>query len=431
MTGQAYWKKCITAAVIGGLLAVNTAAALAAPVELTLEESIALALKNNPAVKIAEADKETAAGKVTEAKGGKLPTLSYSFSAARSDVPASSSSPDMIIDKFDNKVTLTLPLYTGGKLEGLIDQAKLGLKAADLGVVKSQQQVKLDATTAYFNLLQARNMVKLNQESVDRLAAHLKNVQAQYEVGTVAKSDVLRSEVELANAEQNLIKAQNSYDLAVAGLNNVIGLPLDTEISVKDDLQYVKYPLTLEEAIDYALKNRPEVAQADLNVKSAEEGIQVAKSGRRPTVSFQGSQAWSDTDPGTSSDTWALGLSASFNIFDGNVTGAKIKQADAALAKAQEQARQTRDAVQLEVRQAYLSLKEAEKRIETTKVAVDKAEEDYKIAQVRYSAGVGTNLDVMDAQVALTQAKTNYVQALYDYNTSKAKLDKAMGVPVK
>ncbi|EAX47472.1 outer membrane efflux protein [Thermosinus carboxydivorans Nor1] len=431
MTGQAYWKKRITAAVIGGLLAVNTAAALAAPVELTLEESIALALKNNPAVKIAEADKETAAGKVTEAKGGKLPTLSYSFSAARSDVPASSASPEMIIDKFDNKVTLTLPLYTGGKLEGLIDQAKLGLKAAELGVAKSQQQIKLDATTAYFNLLQARNMVKLNQESVDRLAAHLQNVQAQYAVGTVAKSDVLRSEVELANAEQNLIKAQNSYDLAVASLNNVLGLPLDTEISVKDDLKYDKYSLTLEEAIDYALKNRPEVAQADLNVKSAEDGMQVAKSGQRPTVSFQGSQTWSDTDPGRSSDSWALGLSASFNIFDGNVTSAKIKQADAALAKAQEQARQTRDAVQLEVRQAYLSLKEAEKRIETTKVAVDKAEEDYKIAQVRYSAGVGTNLDVMDAQVALTQAKTNYVQALYDYNTSKAKLDKAMGIPVK
>jgi len=99
--------------------------------------------------------------------------------------------------------------------------------------------------------------------------------------------------------------------------------------------------------------------------------------------------------------------------------------------KQTEQARQSRDSVQLEVRQAFLNMKEAEKRIETSKVAVDKAEEDFKIAQVRYSAGVGTNLDVIDAQLALTQAKTNNIQALYDYNTSKAKLDKAMGIPVR
>ena len=121
---------------------------------------------------------------------------------------------------------------------------------------------------------------------------------------------------------------------------------------------------------------------------------------------------------------------ADMNLFDGNVTKAKVRQAEASLTKSVEQANQKQDVIQLEVRQAYLNMLEAEKRITTSKVTVDKGQEDFKIAQVRYSAGVGTNLDVIDSQLALTQAKTNYIQAMYDYNTSRAKLDKAMGIAV-
>ena len=115
-------------------------------------------------------------------------------------------------------------------------------------------------------------------------------------------------------------------------------------------------------------------------------------------------------------------------MFDSGLTRAQVRQAEADIEAAKEQARQKQDAIQLEVRTAYLDVKEAEKRIHTSSVSVEKAEEDLKIARVRYNAGVGTNLDVMDAQVALTTAKTNYVQSLYDYNTSKAELDRAMGI---
>ena len=263
------------------------------------------------------------------------------------------------------------------------------------------------------------------------LAAHLKNVQAQYEVGTVAKSDVLRSEVELANAQQNLIKAQNTYELAVSSLNNVMGLSLDTELAIKEDLKYEKYSQSLKDSIGYAMVHRPEVIQADANIDAAQKDIQVAKSGYRPSLTFQGAQDWNkDKFPGDDNSNWSLSLIASWTAFDSGVTDAKVKQADAATEKAKQQAKQTRDSVQLEVRQNYLSMQEAEKRIDTSQVAVEKAEEDFKIAQVRYSAGVGTNIDVIDAQVALTQAKTNYIQAMYDYNTSRAKLDKAMGIEV-
>ena len=151
-----------------------------------------------------------------------------------------------------------------------------------------------------------------------------------------------------------------------------------------------------------------------------------------PQVAASATNSWTAHSwPGDENENWGVGLNVSLNVFDSGVTAAKVRSADANLVKAEETYRQTRDAVQLDVRSSYLNLREAEKRIGTAKVAVDKAEEDYHIAQVRYQAGVGTNLDVMDAQVALTAAKNNYIQALYDYNTSGAELEKAMGVPVR
>ena len=158
----------------------------------------------------------------------------------------------------------------------------------------------------------------------------------------------------------------------------------------------------------------------------------MAQAGQLPQVALAASD-YSDDKKAFGNDLgdkWSVGVTANWNLFDSNVTKAQIRQAEAANRKAKETASQKKDGIQLEVRQAYLTMIAAEKNIQTTKVAVDQAQEDYKIAQVRYSAGVGTNIDVIDAQVALTSAQTNYIQSLYDYNTSKASLDRAMGIPV-
>ncbi|SMC38538.1 TolC family protein [Sporomusa malonica] len=428
--------KRITALLTGGMLAAAALPGFAAPVELTLDEAIVMALKSNPAIKISESDVKKADWDIKAAKAGKAPSVDLSHNASRSKSAESKilgvTIPSSIGNKFANSVDMTLPLYTGGRLEGTIEKAKLGRKSADFGVEKAQQQVKLDATNGYYSILQTRNLVKLREESVNQLTAHLKNVEAQYGAGTVAKSDVLRSEVEKAKAEQNLIIAKNSYELAISNLNNVIGLPLETEIAVKEELKYEEFSQTLEDCIKLALANRPDLAQANTSVESAKADIKVAESGSKLSVAATASEKWSDSEfPGTDNNTWAIGINASYNLFDAGITKSKVKGAEVTLDKVSEQLRQIKDAAQLEVRQAYLNMKEAEKRIDTSKVAVTKGEEDFKIAQVRYSAGVGTNLDVIDSQVALTSAKTDYVQALYDYNTSRAKLDKAMGVAVK
>jgi outer membrane protein len=412
---------------------VGAAPAQAGPLELTLDDAVRLSLQNNYAIKIALADRRAAFGKIAENQAQALPNLSYAHTEARLLPAPTDTKPNPTIrDNFDNRVTLSYPLYTGGRVEGLVSQAKLGLAVADLNVAKSLQQVKLDATNAYFTVLQSKNLLELNRESVERLEAHLRNFQRQYDVGTVGKSDVLRSEVELADAKQNLIKAQNTFDVAIVALNTVLALPADTDIRVKEALSYQPYDKTIPECAAYAFANRPEAIQADKNVAIASEGVKVARSGKLPTLTLNGTEDWYDTaHPGDRNNNWSVSLVVGLNVFDSGLTDSRVVQSEAALQKARDQKSQTLDAIQLELRQAYLGMKEAEKRIETSRVTVEKAEDDYRISLIRYNAGVGTNLDVLDAQVALTQAKTNYVQALYDYNTSKAKLEKAMGIPVK
>jgi outer membrane protein len=413
------WEKRLLVAVSAAIFALQPVA-LAAP-ELTLEDSLALALKNNPSRQQAVSDKDKAAWALEEAKAGRGPTLALNESATRSDgglEPGNS---------FGTSLRLSWPLYTGGRSEGLVDKAKGGLDVADKGVTKAEQQLKLDTTTAYFAVLQARNMVKVNEQAVANLQGHLDNVRAQFEAGTVAKADVLRSEVELANAQQDLIKAKNSHELAVASLNNIIGIPHDSQSVLKDELGYAKYNTPLTDSLALAAKNRPEVAQAADNVAIARAGQKVADSGGLPTLSLSAGQGWTgDTFPGRDSN-WSVGMTLSWNIFDSGLTKAQSAGAGAAVDKALSQQRQAADDIALEVRQAYLSMKEAEERIQTSQVAVSKADEDLKIARTKYAAGAGTNIDVIDAQLALTKANTNYTQALYDYNVNQAKLRKATG----
>lgn len=427
MSPKRYSLKPRISLTVVGLLLLNTTMALAAIPELSLDDSIALALKNNPAIKMAIADQEKAAWGSKENQGNKLPTLSLAHSDSRS----SSGMGAGFNDNFSTSLRLNWPLYTGGRLEGQIRQADLNEDIASLGVVKAQEQLKLDTTMAYYNVLQGQNLVKVNQQTALNLTEHLKNVQAQYEVGTIAKADVLRSEVELANAQQNLTKTQNTYEVAVASFNNITGMPLDNKNIMKDDLGYVKYGMSLEESIQLAKERRPEITQSQDGIEVAKTGIKIADSGRLPTVALTANQGISGASfPGENSN-WSIGVSASWNLFDGGITSAKVNAANANADKVKAGDQQLRDGIELEVRQAYLSMKEAEARIETSKVAVSKAEEDLKASKAKYYAGAGTNMDVIDAQVALTQANNNATQALYDYNVNKAKLAKAVGLGVK
>lgn len=420
----------------------------AATLELDLEETIQRALLTNPSVKIAESQRKEAKADYSAAKSARGISISLSHSTGRNGYADNRLNPiydnagnligtsynKSIGNSHSNSITASLPLFTGGELQGQIGQAKANYRSMLSAEEQAYNEMKETATTGYFNMLNAGNMKALRQESVDRLQAHLDNVVAQYNVGIVARADVLRSEVELANAKQDYITASNEYDVAEATLNNIIGTPLGTTLLLKDRLQYEPYENDMAYCLAYSEQHRPELKQAEYGVDAAEAALVVARSGHMPKINAVAGNYWGGTDesnwPGDDNDHWSVGLTASMNIFDSGVTWSKIHAAQEALVQAKESQRQIKDDVELEVRTDYLSMREAEKRITTAQVAVASAEEDYHIAVVRYQAGVGTNIDVMDAQEALTQAKTNYYQALYNYNTSKAALNTSMGVGV-
>ena len=448
--------KKIAALVVSGLMTMSVSSSVFASeaplpptyapetVYMTLQDSIDMALENNRTIKQSESDVDTAEWARHEARrtagftlswNGQATTLGgHSVDTARQAYAANQS--EFRADRnFYNGFSLQYPLYTGGRIENMIEAAELGVDAADLQLEATRQGIKEVATAAYYKILQTRNLIQVNQEAVDTLAAHLDNVNAQYQVGTVAKSDVLRSQVELANAQQALVNAQNNYDIAIATFNNIVGLPTYTNVVASEELSYTKYDLSLPSCVEYALEHRPDGLAYERALKRAEATMKAAKAGYRPQVAASATRSFAGDDiderNNSSSDSMAVGVVASWNIFDNNVTEAQVQQQKAAVRKAEQAYLEQREQIQLDVQTALLTLQAAEKNIQTTKVAVDRAQEDYKIAQVRYSAGVGTNLDVMDAEEALISAQTNYITSLYNYNTAKASLDKAIGLKVE
>lgn len=424
--------KTITAVLLSGSLFLggSNLAFAQDTVDLTLDNTVEMALENNRTIKQAVYDTDSARWALSEAKGQKGFSISWQTAAAAAG--GETYDQQNRDSSYQNVVEASIPLYTGGQLENNIKGKEIGVDISDLTLENTKQQIKYDTTKGYYNILQCRNLVGVNQETVDQLQAHLDTVNAKYAAGTVAKSDVLRSQVELADAKQNLVNAENNYDLSISSLNNLIGLPIDTKINIQDELKYTKYDLSLAECMDLAMNNRPDGIAAAKSVEQAKTSVKVAQAGNLPQVSAYASYTIDGDDAfnNDAAEQSEVGVKASWSIFDNNVTKSQVRQAEAALAKAQENVQYVNEGIQLEVHQAYLNLLSAEKNIQTTSVAVNQASEDYNIAQVRYTAGVGTNIDVMDAAVALTTAKTNYVQALYDYNVSKAQLDKAMGIPV-
>ena len=419
-------------------------------VELNLDDAMQRAFQTNPTVSIAQYELDSARASYNAARQSRGVSISANHTTQRggadddqyvSRLKGIDGAGNLLYDrvnagkgignKHSNGLTASLPIFTGGKLSGTIKQAKANYQYNEVGVQRTYNEMRSTVTNGYFNMLQADNMQKLSAESVTRLEDHLKNVQAQYDVGVVAKVDVLRSQVELANAKQTLIQAENSYQVAEANMNKIVGLPMDTNLKLDNLLVYNAYDKNMDDCLAYAAEHRPELMQAKYNVDAAKGALMVARSGHMPQVAAQASQNWkSNSWPGDDNDNWAVGVSVEMNVFDTGVTLSKIHGAEADLKKAEETYRDTVDSVNLDVRSNYLGLREAEKRISTTKLAVEQADEDYRIAQLRYMSGVGTNTDVLDAQVALTQAKTNYTQALYDYNTSKTALETSIGVPM-
>ena len=421
---------------------------------LTLDDAIALALKNNRLIEQSEFDREAAKWNLSAARRSAGPTFTWSSSLnhiggryynsfrryhdqAKFESKYNPEVNPHLYPSYDNEnvntLNLSMPLYTGGRLEHRRESARYELNAADLNLENARQTVKYQTAAAYYQVLQRKSLVGVQEEAVHLLQEHLKNVVVQYEVGTVAKSDVLATNVQLANSQQNLNTAFGNYQIAVAQLNNLLGLPVDTEIAADLEINFVRYNLTEADCLEYALKNRPDGVASLYSVKSAKALTAAAKSGYRPNINavISGNESGEGLFKADhNGERWAIGLEMSWNIFDNGVTAAQVEQYKATEKKFLSLNRQQLETIELEVHSAYINLKTAEKNILTTAAAVDKAEEEFSIAQIRYVEGVDTNLNVMNAQEKVVETRNNYYTALYNYNTGRAQLEKAMGVPV-
>ena len=402
------------------------------PSALALNEvkTVDLALKNNRTAKQSMWAYEAAKSTVSATAASKNPSVGYSYSATRARDTTNASS---VTEHGTNGFSLSVPVYTPS-VDAAIDGARYDREGAGASYEEALQTAKLTAISDYYTLIMYRNFVDVAQQSVRDYDGHVTNVQAQYNVGLVASSDVLASRTNLADAQTTLITRQNSADVAETDLNIVIGYPVSTSIETADkEMRYLPYNVTLEQAKAYALLHRATLVKSAMDVKSAEESVKQAKAGYLPTVSLTAGKNYASDDNyrGTSNNGWSVGANASLDIWDGGSTRNTIKVREAQLESAKEANLAAVDGVLYDVQSAYLNLRAAEQTISSTKVAVEEGQESFRIASLRYRAGVGSNLDVLDAETSLTTARNNYVQALYNYNIYVATLEQAVGVPLE
>lgn len=420
-------------------------------VALDISEATQKAVANNLKVKSAREKYEAAIAKKGQAKSARNPKFNYGYKFSRDGSELETVNDTKIRESIGNKaghsVSVSMPLYTGGMVSASVKAADLAKDIAYAQVMQAEAQAKVDGSDAYFKVLRANNMKDVAEKAVADLSKHLKNVRLQYQVGIVAKSDVLATEVAKANADTGLIKATNAVELAEANLNYALNLPSNTYVNIKDkEFAKNEYGITLQEATAYALTHRPEVVQAALATEIAKAQVDIAKAGFRPKVEIGANKTWGHAmpDEGTQAaaalagrglngrqEGWSAYIGATWNFWDGGATSKNIKVAKETLASQEALTKDAIEGITLQVRQSYLNLQEALSTITSTKVAVEKAEESFRIASLRYEAGVGINLDVLDAELNLNKARNAYVDALYNYNLNVVTLEKAIGVPAE
>ena len=405
----------------------------AVAMDIDLKGAVTTAIQNNRDITLAELKRREAEADVSAAAAKKNPSVSYSWQRNQypTQVVTTASGTQSSNHGYSQGINVSWDIWTFGKVEGAIDAARYQKNIADLNVYKTEADTKLAAVQAYYQYLEAIKLAEVQAQSVTDYASHLNNVQQQFDAGIVAKLDVLSSNVSLANAKQKSIAADNTCDVAEANLNNIMRVPMNTTLNPLDkNFPEPEFDLTMEQAILMAQKYRWELVEADYGVKAAEASLRSAKARYLPTVSVGGGYSWKEASvTAVDKDDWAVQGGLSWSLWDGGATQASVKKADAAVKTAQETLLQAREKIELEVRQDYLNVLSYKEQIRAAEASVAQAEEAYKIATVRYSSGVGINLDVLDAELALNTARTNYITALYNYNIGLATLEHAMGVP--
>ena len=329
---------------------------------------------------------------------------------------------------------LDQPLFTGGFRYWSYRLAKLGVDLSKVFFELVKQDLVLQVKAAYFNILKAEKIRQVAVQAVEQLESQLKVSKAFYDVGVIPKNDLLQTQVELAQARQDLTSAEVELAVAKATFNTLLRRDVRMEVEVEDILEYRPMEIPFEECLVEARKNRPELREAELSVKKAEKEVWLGRSEYFPTIGLSGNYERVGDDPSVSGskfedkDSWNINAYARWTFWQWGKKRQLVREKQSKLIQAQDAMVEVEDGISLEVKDAYLRLTEARDKIDVAKLAIEQAEENFRINQERFKEQVATATDVLDAQTLLTRAKSNYFNALSDYNIAWARLDRAMGL---
>jgi outer membrane protein len=419
-----------------------------AAVTLTLHQAVERALQNNSSLKAAHDGLAMAQQKVPQAVSRYLPEVNFDESFTRGNNPVyvfgsllnqrqfgpqnfalpSLNKPDAL-DNFQAKLSVQQVVYDAGKIRGLVAQARLGERVAQQDVEKTRQELIFRVVNAYTLHLLARSAQQVADEAVRTAEASRVRAESLYQSGMIVESDKLAAQVFVARMLEQLLKAKNQVALSRANLNFEMGLPVDNPIEMAAELTEVRFDSEPQESLlAHALEQRPDYLQTVLLKDIAKEGVGIARSEFLPQIGVYGSlEADSQTFVDRGGNNWIVGARLHFNLFRGRSDKAQLEEAKANLERSMALSNYVSAAVRLQVKQTTLDLDNTRQRVEVTKSAIAQAEETLRIVQNRYGAGMTTITELLRAQTDLTQARTAYLQALYDHRIAKANTELAAG----
>lgn len=401
------------------------------PELLTQEQAVRLALLYHPSLRAAQASTRSASAGVVQAQSSYFPSLSFSAGGIRNDgafvlIPSSP-----IVNRTYNNYTTALSLqqtvYDFGRTSGRVSASEQLYDASVSDFQSARDNVIMNVQLAYIGFVQAKRLVKVGEETVSQMEEHLKQAKAFYSVGKRPQFDVTTAEVNLANSNVSLIRARNQMRVTKIQLENAIGLHPTTIYNVRDSFDTLAFTASLDSVKAKAKEFRSELHSAQARYASTQSLVSAAWRQHLPSVSLSSAWTWSSFDFPLQS-RWNVGATFSVPLFQGFGISAQVEQAEATADAAQASLDVLTESVMLEVEQNYLSLKEAQERIDASAKFVTQAQENLKLAEGRYNSGVGSPIEITDAQLNLSNAQITYIQSLSDYSSSLIRLRRAMGV---
>ena len=407
----------------------------------TIAKSIEEAMAENWSLKAKKERIEQTIYAKNQARAEFLPKLSTTYGYTRQSEERTFRSTlmgggDIAVSSRDNyqwKGTLRQPLFTGFSLTSSFRLAELGIDQSEMELELERLGLALKVKEAYFDILIADKGVEVARKEVESLQSNVKVARSFYQVGMIPINDLLKAEVELADAQQNLVKVRNASWLARSTFNTVLSRPINEVVDVEDILTYKPVPKDFEEYFDKALKERPEIKLIDINIRQADQQIRLAKSGNYPEIALTYDYIKEGDDPSVSGSSfhdagrWEALTVLSWTFWEWGKTYYSAREKESLKVELTLIRRDLEDSIGLELKRAVLDLETAEKNIPTTRKAVEQGEENLRVSEERYKAQVTTITEVLDAQTLLTRARVNYYRALYDHNLAKARLLRAMG----